>query len=172
MWAILILLLSAVRGDWHQDVFYDEINRFRQSPRLYQHDHPGVVVRCFSPLDETYPPLRVEEALLNSSHFQAWTLSSNKECPVVSHETCPPYCGMFGSCSTTDRIAHFLQGRDHHNILEILILGPKNPYKIFQHFLASQPHCDHMLNSHINSMGASFVHMDKNIFVADFAYLL
>ena len=33
----LVLVLSwmsslVVRGDWHQDVFYEEINRFRHSP--------------------------------------------------------------------------------------------------------------------------------------------
>lgn len=168
---LILLLLSVVRGDWHQDVFYDEINRFRQSPIVYQHDHPEIVVRCSSFLDETYSPLRVEEALQNSSYFQALTISSNA-CPVVSHETCPPYCHQFGDCSSTNRVSWFLQGRNYHNILEILIQGPKNPYKIFHHFLESQPHCDHILNTHINAMGSSFVHTDKNIFVADFVYIV
>ena len=159
-----------VGGDWHQDVFYEEINRFRYSPLAYQQNHTDVVVRCTSPLDESYHPLWIMEALQNSSSFQAWTLSTNA-CTVISHETCPLYCVQFDSCSYIDRIDRFLQGINHHNTLEILIKGPKNPYKIFHYFLESQPHCDHMLNCHINSMGASFSHIDKNVFVADFAYI-
>lgn len=159
-----------VRGDWHQDVFYEEINRFRHSPIAYQRNHTEVVMRCTSPSDESYPPLRVVEALQNSSFFQAWTLSTDA-CVEISHNTCPLYCDRFDSCSYMDRIDRFLQGMAHHNTLEILIKGPKNPYKIFQYFLGSQPHCDHMLNCHINSMGASFSHVDKNVFVADFAYI-
>ena len=169
LWCSFVCLVVAC-GDWHQDVFYDEINRFRQSPIAYQQNHTDVVVRCTSPLDESYRPLIITGALQNSSSFQAWTLSTNA-CADISHDTCPLYCGMFDSCSFTNRIDRFLQGLNHHNTLEILIKGPKNPYKIFQYFLGSQPHCDHMLNCHINSMGASFSREDKNVFVADFAYI-
>lgn len=169
--ALLFSFVSVVvRGDWHQDVFYQEINRFRHSPVAYQQNHTDVVVRCTSPLDESYHPLSVVEALQNSSSFQAWTLSTNA-CTDISHDTCPLYCDQFDSCSYMDRIDRFLQGMEHHNTLEILIKGPKNPYKIFHYFLESQPHCDHMLNCHINSMGARFSRVDKNVFVADFAYI-
>lgn len=161
---------AMVRGDWHQDVFYEEINIFRHSPRQYQQNHTDVVIRCSGPLDEAYQPLRVAEALQNSSSFQAWTLST-KECPDISHDTCFLYCDLFSSCSYIDRIGRFLQDVEHHNILEILIKGPKNPYKMVHYFLGSQPHCDHILNSHINSMGAGFSRIDKNVFVADFAYI-
>lgn len=164
------LSFFVARGDWHEDVFYQEINRFRHSPVAYQRNHTDIAVRCTSPLDESYRPLIIVGALQNSSAFQAWTLST-QECVDISHDTCPLYCDSFESCSYTDRIDRFLQGIEHHNTLEILIKGPKNPYKIFQYFLESQPHCDHMLNCHINSMGASFSHVDKNVFVADFAYL-
>ena len=171
----LALLFSfvclVVRGhDWHREVFYDEIQRFRHSPVAYLQNHTDVVVRCTSPLDESYRPLRIVDALQNSSSFHAWTLSTNA-CADISHDTCPLYCDQFDSCSYMDRIDRFLQGTNHHNTLEILIKGPKNPYKIFHYFLGSQPHCDHMLNCHINSMGASFSRIDKNIFVADFAYI-
>jgi len=171
-WRILSFVVSLVvcAGNWHQDVFYQEINTFRHSPSAYQKNHPEIVVHCSSPLDESYQPLRVDEALQNSSYFQAWTLSL-QECPEISHDTCLSYCHQFQSCSYMDRIDQFLQGIKHHNTLEILIKGPKNPYTIFQYFLQSQPHCDHMLNCHINSMGASFSRVDKNVFVADFAYI-
>lgn len=166
----VIACLSGVIANWHQDVFYEEVNRFRHSPIAYQRNHTDVPVRCSAPLDENYPPLRISGALENSSYFQAWALSS-REC-AVSHDTCDLYCDEFGSCSHTDRVARFLQGIDYHNPLEILIAGPKNPYTIFYYFLGSAPHCDHILNCHINTMGAGFSHIDRNVFVADFAYFL
>lgn len=159
-----------VQGDWHRNVFYEQVNKFRNSPRAYQQNHTDVVVRCSSPLDEFYLPLQMIGALENSSCFQALTLSRNK-CVAISHETCPFYCGQFKSCSYLDRMEWFLQGIEHHNSLEILIKGPQNPYKIFHYFLESEPHCNHMLNGHINSMGASFSRVDKNVFVADFTYV-
>lgn len=166
---LLGTLLVVAKGGWHRDIFYQEINKFRHSPTAYQKNHTDVSVRCSAPLNEYYHPLFVSDALENSSCFQAWTLST-RECEI-SHDTCDRYCDEFGSCSHTDRMARFLQGIDYHNPLEILIRGPKNPYKIFYDFLESGPHCDHILNCHTNSMGASFSHTDKNVFVADFAYL-
>jgi len=166
-----LLSFSVVKCDWHREVFYQEINKFRNLPIAYRQNNSNVVIRCSGSLDETYPPLQFVEELENSSYFQASTLSSN-ECPVISHETCDLYCHEFGgSCSYMDRIEWFLQGKPNHNVLEILIKGPKNPYKMFQYFLESEAHCNHILNCHINSMGASFSHIDKNVFVADFAYI-
>lgn len=158
-----------VVGEWHQDVFYQEINKFRASPTDYQKEH-DINILCTVPLEETYPPLKVVQQLENSSYFHASTIASN-ECPVVSHETCNIFCSQFGSCSFQDRVEWFLHNVPYHNALEIMILGPKDPLKIFHHFLASEAHCNHILNCHINSMGASFVHADRNIFVADFAYV-
>lgn len=166
---VLCFFPLTIGGEWHQDVFYEEINTFRHSPIAYQQNHTDLVVRCSFPLDETYPPLQVVEALENSSYFQAYTLSM-KDCPI-SHETCDLYCDLFPSCSYMDRIGSYIGSTTHHNILEILIQGPKNPYKIFHHFLASEPHCNHMINPHINSMGAYFHRIDRNVFVADFAYI-
>lgn len=169
---LFFLVLSSVGTCvWQRDVFYNEINKFRSFPIAYKQNNTDLIIRCSGPLDEIYQPLQVVEALENSSYFQASTISMN-ECPIVSHETCDLYCHQFGdSCSYLDRIEWFLGGTINHNILEILIKGPKNPYKIFQYFLESEAHCNHILNCHINSMGASFSHIDKNIFVADFAYI-
>lgn len=156
--------------DWHQEVFYHEINQFRKDPLLYQKNHTDLVVRCTVPLDETYPPLQVVSILQESSSFQASTMASN-ECFVITHDTCPNYCWHFGTCSFQDRMDTFLRNTRHHNPLEIMIKGVKDPYKIFYQFLNSEPHCNHILNCHINSMGASFIRIDKNIFVADFVYI-
>lgn len=164
-----ILSLPLVLADWHQEVFYQEVNRFRASPQAYQQEH-NLPVRCSAPLGETYAPLQPHPLLENSSHFQASTMSSF-DCPVVSHETCPSYCGPFGGCSFLTRIAWFLHDTPYHNPLEVLIMGPKNPYKIFAHFLNSPPHCDHILSTHINAMGCGFVHTDRNLFVADLAWI-
>lgn len=166
---MVFMLFCVVAADWHQDVFYQEMNKFRHSPLAYRQEH-DIPVQCTAPLDETYPPLQVVKKLENSSYFQALTMSS-RDCPVVSHDTCAIYCSQFGGCSFQERADWFLQGVQYHNALEIMIMGPKNPLKIFHHFLNSEAHCDHILNCHINSMGASFAHTDKNIFVADFAYI-
>ena len=164
-----VSLLFVVRGN-HQDIFYQEINKFRKSPIAYQQNHSDIIIRCSNYLEESYLPLQIRAELENSSSFQARTLSTN-ECPIISHETCESYCHQFESCSYLDRIQFFLEKKKYHNSLEILIKGSKNPYKIFQYFLESQPHCDHMLNCHINAMGCSFSDIDKNLFVADFAYI-
>lgn len=169
---VSLFLLQQTIGwndNWHKQVFYEELNTFRMSPIAYQQNHPEVVIHCSFPLDETYRPLNILDELQNSSSFQARTVSQ-KEC-VVTHETCDLYCIQFGTCSYIDRINYFLQNIQHHNVLEILISGPKDPHQIFYYFLGSEPHCNHMLNAHINSVGASFSHIDRNVFVADFCYV-
>lgn len=169
LWGFIIVS-SHVKGEWHREVFYEEVSQFRKSPNAYQEQHKDVVIRCTYPMGVSYPPLQISEALENSSYFQSWTLSTH-DCPI-SHETCYLYCHMFGeSCSYIDRIGWYLQNTEYHNILEILIKGPKNPYNLFYYFLGSEPHCNHILNPFINSMGATFSHTDKNVFVVDFAYI-
>lgn len=170
-WKLFLLpFLFLVKADWHQDVFYQEINQFRQNPLLYQQNHSNLPVHCSVPLDETYPPLQIVSTLEESSFFQASSMAS-AECFVITHDTCPTECWRFGSCSFQDRMDWFLRDLRHHNSLEIMIKGMRNPYNIFYQFLNSEPHCNHILNCHINSMGASFIRKDKNIFVADLVYL-
>lgn len=166
---ILFLFPVAIVSGQHRQVFYEEINKFRRDPRVYQQQHPGLIVRCTSSLDQSYLPLTVEHVLENSSYFQAETMSSN-QCPVLTHETCDAYCWKFGGCSFQKRMDWFLHDVPHHNTLEIMIQGPKNPYKIFYSFLGSEPHCNHILNPNINVMGASFVRTDANVLVADLAF--
>lgn len=166
---ILFLSIMVSASDWGRDVFYQEINRFRASPLAYQQEH-GIKVRCTAPLDETYPTLQIHPVLENSSYFQASTLSS-LDCPIVSHDTCYLYCQQFGGCTFLDRVGWFLHNVSSHNALEILMMGPKDPHKILYNFLGSERHCNHILNCHINSIGFSFVHIDRNIFVADLAYI-
>lgn len=165
-----LLMISVAHADWHRQVFCDEINKFRSCPADYLLEHPDIRPRCSKTLNRQYSPLHVSQLLEDSSYFHADT-SSSAQCPIVSHNTCPLYCDRFKSCSFLDRIAWFLHGTNYSNTIEIMILGPKNPYKIFHEFLHSEKHCNHILNEEINSIGCSFVHTDKNIFVADFAYL-
>lgn len=168
-WMFVMFVVGLVSGQ-HRQVFYEEINKFRHDPRAYQQQHPGLIVRCTSSLDQSYIPLGVEHVLENSSYFQAETMSSH-QCPTLSHETCDAYCWKFGGCQFQKRIDWFLQDVPHYsNTLEIMIQGPKNPYKIFHSFLGSEPHCNHILNPNINVMGASFVRTDSNVLVADLAY--
>lgn len=166
-----LLVVAIADADWHKEVIYTEINKFRSYPVAYLYDHPNIRCRCSEPLDKHYNLLNVSRNLENSSHFHAET-SASEQCPIVSHSTCILYCDRFGGCSFINRIAWFLRGVSHYNhTFEIMMLGPKNPYKIFYEFLHSQKHCNHILNPNINSMGASFAHGNKNIFVADFANL-
>ena len=150
-------------------VFYVEINKFRYSPIEYM-DTYNVPVACTSPLDKSYKPLSISSDLESSSAFQASTMSLN-ECSEITHDTCDLYCDRFPSCSYLDRISSFLSGENHDNITEILTKGPNNPYHVFHWFLASEGHCEHMISPDVNSMGANFTRIDKNIFVVDFAYI-
>lgn len=165
----MMMGVVALAGD-AEDVFYGELNLFRADPTAYKNAHPGLEVRCSVPLSEKYLPLNVSTLLEGTALFQAATMSSN-QCPVVSHETCAPHCAEMGGCGFETRIRYFLgAATKHHNPLEVLIQGPKNPVKAFHMFLASQPHCDHILNCHINTVGAALVRSDKNVLVADMAY--
>lgn len=153
-----------------EEIFYNELNLFRADPVAYQRARPGLEVKCSVPLNEAYTPLNVSTLLEGTALFQAATMASN-QCPVVSHDTCAPHCAEMGGCGFETRIRYFLgAATKYHNPLEILIQGPKNPVRAFHMFLASQPHCDHILNCHINTMGAALVRADKNILVADMAY--
>lgn len=166
-----MMVAAVVAADGPVDVFYGELNLFRADPTGYKNAHPGLEVRCSVPLNEAYAPLNVSTLLEGTALFQAATMSTD-QCPVVSHETCAPHCAEMGGCGFETRIRYFLgAATKYHNPLEVLIQGPKNPVKAFHMFLASQPHCDHILNCHINSVGAALVRSDKNVLVADMAYL-
>lgn len=168
--AVIVAAAAAAAMETAEELFYHELNTFRADPTAYQRARPGLEVRCSVPLNEAYAPLNVSALLEGSALFQAATVSSN-QCPIVSHETCAPHCAEMGGCGFETRIRHFLEGAvKYHNPLEVLIQGPKNPVRAFHMFLGSQPHCDHILNCHINTMGAALVRADKNILVADLAY--
>ena len=163
-------MAATASAGWREDAFYQELNLFRKDPSSYQQSHSELNVRCSAPLEETYAPLNVSVFLEASSLFHASSISSYA-CPVVSHETCAPYCARFGGCGVEKRIGSFLTSVKYHNPFEILIVGPKDPIKCFHLFLESKNHCDHMLSCHANSVGASFIHTDRNALVADFAYI-
>lgn len=168
--ALILALAPSTLADDPVDSFYGELNRFRADPIAYWDANPEVRIACSVPMGEEYAPLNVSALLEGSALFQAATMATN-QCPVVSHETCAPYCAEMGGCGFETRIRHFLGGAvAHHNPLEVLIQGPKDPIRAFHMFLESRPHCDHILNCHVNTMGAALVRADKNVLVADMAY--
>lgn len=171
----LLLLWVMAHGvysqqDTHRKIFYREMTEFRHDPFGYLKNHTGVQVRCTAPLGESYRPLHVSPLLEESSMFQSSTMASS-ECLEISHQTCPIYCHQFGDCSFQSRMDWFLRDTPNHNNLEIMIRGMKDPQRIFQQFLGSEKHCNHILDCHINAMGVSFSHADRNVMVADFSYL-
>lgn len=162
------LFASLVCGQTREEVLYQELNLFRKDPLQYSQSN-GFRLECTPPIDPSYEQLRVEHNLERSAQFHASTMAS-WECPVISHETCPAYCHLFhDSCSYEDRIRAFLEPTPSSNINEILIKGPKNPRRIMELFLGSKGHCNHMLDKNINSMGANYTHLQKSVFVVDFA---
>lgn len=161
-WGVKVSLM-----DEQQDSIYSEINAFRANPVAYIKSR-NYQCKCTQPLHESYRQLNVSVELEKSSYFQAYTISSN-ECPI-SHETCFPYCGQFGGCSHINRMQSFLGGRQAHDLSEILIRGSSKVPKIMGLFLNSEGHCNHLLNCHLNAMGASFSHRDKNVVVVDLCY--
>lgn len=149
---------------------YDEVNKLREDPWAYIHEM-GWSLSCHVPQGASYQPLTVVHELEESSQFQAFTLA-HREC-ALSHETCLDYCYLFGGdCSHIQRIQHFLGGRYTQGILsEVLISGPKKPHRLIELFLKSEGHCKHLLEPSLNSMGANFTHVHRNVFVLDLAEL-
>ena len=134
---------------------YQQVNQFRSNPSEFLAER-GWPNRCTHALDVAYPPLSVSRGLEAAAHW-----SATHQCePIISHETCPVYCGLFGgSCSYQDRIAHFV---DVRNPGEILVKGPKRPLK---NAINKQGHCNHLLNPDIDMMGGAIV---GNLFMLAF----
>lgn len=149
---------------------YNEINLFRNDPLGYSRTN-NVHVACTLPLTDRYSRLKISPELERSSVFQARTLASF-ECGQINHQTCPAYCYMFGGdCSHIARMESFLAPKKGREMSEILVMGPKNATKIMGYFLGSTGHCNHILSPKINSMGASFQHVDRNVFVVDLCFI-
>ena len=164
------LLAPHSDGSLEKHMYY-EINEFRENPEEYVRKN-GWKLSCTVPIDHKYNRLKVVRQLELSSSFQAETCAS-RECEI-SHETCPQHCHRFGgSCSYIDRIKHFVDGDGFHasNVNEILVSGPKGPHRVLELFIGSPGHCDHILDPNLNAMGANFTHVNRNVFVVDFAYI-
>lgn len=139
---------------------YNQINQFRSNPQAFVEER-GWSIGCTRPLSISYQPLTVLPPLEEETKWHA-----NHLCGTISHETCPAYCGLFGSCSHTDRIAHFMQPFPIKNPNQVLVQGPKHPLR---HLIAKTGHCNHLLDPEVNGMGGS---MTSHLFLLSLVWLL
>lgn len=166
---IFFFIPSLILAGNIENQFITLVNMFRTDPIGYKTKF-NVIVDCQNSLYVSYKILMESEELNNASYFQANTLSYNN-CTIISHNTCSLYCNQFqNSCDYYSRIQSFCPSYATE-FAEILTKGPKNIQKIFNLFLDSQGHCDHILLPNIDSIGCSFQRNDKNIFVSEFANL-
>ena len=167
LFAYLLTCSAVPNHTWIENTFINEINDFRHDPGLYLKKN-NLYSACSHVILPTIP-LKYDKKLYNASSFHSLTLSFNN-CTDISHETCPLYCNKFNNdCGYEPRIFYFYRER-YYNVQEILIKGPKNPYKFMKYFLSSNGHCDIMSDPYLNRIGCSFHHNDKNIFVCDFVF--
>lgn len=144
------------------DEIYSEMNAFRLDPLGYAQSR-SINLACTEMSPQT--SLDILPELEQESAFQAGTLAM-KECEEISHQTCEQYCYLFGgSCSYLDRIQGFVGPYHLCDMREVLIKGAKKPMKIMRLLLESRGHCDHLIRSGLNYMGANITHIDKTLFV-------
>jgi uncharacterized protein YkwD len=126
---------------------YDQINAFRHDPAAYDPACGWGSLRLND--------LVVEPALERAAKWQA-----EHQCESVSHKTCPEWCHLFGGkCDHITRIKSFTFPNETWNENELLVKGPKRPFK---HLIHSRGHCEHLLSNTVNSMGGAIV---GNLFV-------
>lgn len=133
---------------------YDQVNNFRADPLLF---NPSCQVPPYA-----LPPLQVLPKLESASLWQATHI-----CQPISHNTCPEWCFMFNSrCDHISRIKYFMFPNKTSHENEVLVKGPKRPFK---HLVGKSGHCRHMLDPNINSMGGAIV---GNLFILAMAWLI
>lgn len=134
-----------------QDI-YNQVNAFRTDPIPYGpicNPPPMVLVN-----------LTIEKDLESAALWQA-----SHRCQPVSHTTCPEWCFMFDNkCDHISRIKHFTFPLQTENEAELLVMGPKRPFK---HLVHKEGHCRQLLDPAINSMGAAIV---GNLFILTLAW--
>lgn len=135
-----------------QDI-YSQINAFRRNPERFN-------ASCeipFHPLSE----LQILPSLERESRWQA-----THQCEPVSHQTCEEYCYLFGDkCDHIARIKTFVFPDESTNETEVLVKGPRHPFK---HLVAKRGHCEHLLDPDVNAMGGAIV---GNLFVLAMLWL-
>jgi len=140
---------------------YALVNEFQAAPRRFVQER-GWHAGCSRSLEVSYDPLVVLPQLEEGADWQVHHL----DCGFISHETCPQYCHLFGSCSASDRIESFMAPTKVANPNEVLVQGPKRPLK---HLIAKEGHCDHLLSPEANAMGGAIV---GNLFIMSLVWLL
>lgn len=165
---LFILLVTVTSQATFENIIYEELNKCRQNPTAYV-QKKGFALSCN--YDGKYlEPFKLVPQLTNLSFFQASTLASS-DCVEISHSTCWKYCYMFSSCSFYDRVQFYMTNVSYLNPQEILVKGPKNPFKVAKLFLQHKGHCEHILSQDLNAIGATHVKQDKSISVVTMAYV-
>ena len=126
---------------------YDQINEFRRDPARFQ---PSCVV----------PAIKLKDLVIDSDLEAAAKWQATHQCGPARHTTCPRYCHLFGGrCDHISRITHFTKPRDVSNLNELLVQGPRRP---FRHLVESIGHCEQLLSPTENIMGGAIA---GNLFV-------
>lgn len=133
---------------------YQQVNAFRQNPEAF---NPS----CVSP-PYALPELQILPGLEAASVWQA-----THQCEPITHQTCPQWCSKFnGRCDHISRIKYFMFPNRTSFENEVLVKGPKRPFK---HLVAKEGHCRHMLDPNVNSMGGAIV---GNLFILAMVWLM
>lgn len=126
---------------------YDQVNTLRNDP----FSHKTACKRPLAPLGN----LTVEYDLEKAASWQA-----QHECVPITHHTCPNWCFMFdGKCDHASRIRFFTSPATTENEHELLVKGPKRP---FRYLVNKEGHCRHLLDPDVNAMGGAIV---GNLFI-------
>ena len=132
---------------------YDSINEFRIHPSDF---HPS----C------GYGSLRLSPYQIDTRLEQAASWQASHLCQPISHQTCTQYCHMFNnSCRHIERIKSFILPSQSWNENELLVIGPKRP---FRSLVNSQGHCEKLLASNLNTIGGAIL---GNIFILVMVWL-
>lgn len=143
--------------------FYLHVNLFRADPQRYR-EYFGQEVACdAAPTRLLVPTACLEEA----SAYQSGSVA-RASCPI-SHETCPQDCGRFGGCGFLERLRSFCPNATA--TAEVLSQGPRRVRRILDLFFRSAGHCAHLARASADSIGAGFARGDRNVFVADLAFV-
>lgn len=140
------------------------VNLIRLHPDYYKNLF-DVNYSCDHDNQRLYYPLYYSTELEEAAETEVIYIS-DPDC-TISHDTCYKYCHIYKSCSHIDRINYFC--KECNNIIENLIVGPRNVIKALNLFLQSEGHCNNKFNSIINSFGIASK-LNPNIYAQTFAY--
>ncbi|NDE17071.1 hypothetical protein EBZ80_19295 [bacterium] len=160
---LVAAMAAAFSGGNDTRYFYLHVNLFRSDPQRYAREFRQEIACGAVPTRVLFPASCLEEA----AAYQADSVA-RASCPI-SHETCPQDCGRFGGCGYTERLRSFCPNATA--AVEVLSQGPRRVRRILDLFFRSPGHCAHLSRPSADSIGADLTRVDRNVFVADLAFL-